>query len=201
MGVSIHYRGRIAGKHLLPDLIEELKEIVLAHGWDYHVYETEFPAGDLPDDEHDGKLYGISFVPPECEFVSITFLRNGRMSSPLQFESWGSSADETERMYLYQNSCKTQYAGVEIHKMIIGIFRYLAGHYLTDFDLVDEGGYWETGDEQQLAENFRSTQAMIDGFAAALRGSDQREGEDIDEYLERIIREFKNKNKAEGKDE
>ena len=48
MGLTIHYSGRITDKKKLPLLIEELEEISKVHGWKYHIYETEFPAGDFP---------------------------------------------------------------------------------------------------------------------------------------------------------
>jgi transposase len=43
MGLTIHYSGRIADKSKLPQLIEEVEEIVNEHGWKYTVYDREFP--------------------------------------------------------------------------------------------------------------------------------------------------------------
>ena len=196
MGVTIHYHGRISDKRLLPQLIEELAEISKVHGWEYRIFEPEFPldSDSSSDTKQDGLLYGIWLVPPGSEPVSITFLRNGRMCGPLQLQNWGESTDETERRYLYMNFTKTQYAGVEIHIMIIGVFRYIAERYLSDFGLSDEGEYWETGDEELLKGNFSRNKAMIDGFAGALRETTRGKGESMDAYLERIIREFKERN-------
>ena len=190
MGLTIHYHGRIADKQKLPQLIEELEEISKVHGWKYHIFGTEFPKGDCPDDVNDGNLYGICLNPPECEPVAFSFTNNGRMCGPGQFSCWGNSTDETKQKYLYMNSTKTQYAGVEIHKMIIGIFRYVVSHYLIGFEMKDEAKFWETSDEKLLVENFRLNKELINSFAETLQTNTPHEDEDVETFLERIIREF-----------
>jgi hypothetical protein len=205
MGLTIHYSGRITDKHKLPQLIEELEEISKVQGWDYRVFEREFPHQHSEtftlsesltknDEEHDGKLYGIFFVPDGCDPVSITFLSNGRISGPMQLQCWGDSTDEKERKMLYGTFTKTQYAGEEVHKRVIGVFRYLNNRFLSDLKIYDEGEYWETNDEKLLTENFRRNTDLINSFARALRENNRLENESVDEYLERIIREFRNKN-------
>jgi len=195
MGLTIHYHGRIADKQKLPQLIEELEEISKVHGWNYHILEREFPIGDYPEDEHDGNLYGIVFNPPGSEPVSFTFLRNGRMCGPMQLNCWGESTNQKELGYLYMNSTKTQYAGSEIHKMVIGIFRYIVPRFLSDFEMMDEAEYWETKDDKLLAENFRINTELINGFADALSENSKHKGENIESFIERVIREFWEKKK------
>ena len=107
MGLTIHYSGRIADKKQLPQLIEEIEEISKVHGWKYHIFETKFPKGELAEDEYDGLLYGICFTPSDCDTVSISFLRNGRMCGPMQLQCWGNSTDLTEREMLYNIFSKT----------------------------------------------------------------------------------------------
>ena len=194
MGLSIHYSGRIADKSKLPRLIEELEEIAVIQGWDYHVFEREFPPRDYSEHEHDGNLYGIFFSHPRCEPVSIAFLSNGRMSGPLQLTCWGESQDETEQRHLYLISTKTQYAGVEIHKMVISLFRYLHKRYLTDFELIDEGEYWETNDEELLKRNFKKNTDLINSVASALENNRRNEGEDTEAFIERVIQQMHDKN-------
>jgi len=195
MGLTIHYHGRIADKQKLPQLIEELEEISNVHGWETHILERKFPSGDFPEDEHDGNLYGILFNPPGCEPVSFTFLRNGRMCGPMQLSNWGNSRNEKERGYLYLNFTKTQYAGSEIHKLVIGIFRYIVPRFLSDFEMMDEAEYWETNDSKLLEENFKRNTELINGFAAALSEKTRCEGEDTETFIERVIREFWEKKK------
>ena len=97
--------------------------------------------------------------------------------------------------YLYMCSSKTQYAGPQAHEMIIAVFRYIEKTYLSDFLIVDEAEFWETGDEELLLKNFEFNTALINGFAASLTENTKHKDESLDSYLERIIREFRKKNK------
>ena len=65
-------------------------------------------------------------------------------------------------------SVKTQYAGIEIHKLIIHLLKYLSGKYLQDFKVIDEGEYWETGDEKLLQDTFKRYTDLIESFASSL---------------------------------
>ena len=234
MGLSIHYSGRIADKNTLPQLMEEMEEIAIVHGWKYSIYEREFPglssesatlSGALTNknEEHDGKLYGIEFTPEGSEPVSLCFLSNGRMSSIMQLACWGEFNEEKTMVlynaevsedgkveirseelkhtaedfnrYLYLCSTKTQYAGPRAHEMIIAVFRYINKTYLAEFRMVDEAEFWETGDEELLLKNFEFNTALINGFAASLTENTKHKDESLDSYLERIIREFRKKNK------
>ena len=61
--------------------------------------------------------------------------------------------------------------------------------------MIDEAEFWETGDEELLLKNFEFNTALINGFASTLNENTRREDEDLDSYMERIIREFRKKNK------
>lgn len=172
--------------------------------------------------KHDGKLYGIDFTPHGSEPISIAFLSNGRMSSVMQLYCWGEFKEEKHieinnanvneqgelemhneeliltadyyQRYLYKCSSKTQYAGVQAHEMVIGVFRYLNKNFLKDFELIDEGNFWETYDKDLLIRTFERYTSLINGFASALTETKKKEDEDLDAYMERVIREFRGKN-------
>ena len=223
MGVSIHYSGRITDKNKLPQLIDEVEEIASVHNWKYNIYEQKFPVNETINlsDHHDGKLYGIAFTPEGSEPVSICFLCNGRMCSIMQLFCWGefkeektiviSSANVTDQgeleiqqkeetltaadynKFLCMCSTKTQYAGSEMHAMIIGVLRYVSKQYLSDFNLVDESQFWETNDKVLLKENFARNAAIIEGFGCVLAENQRLADEDWDSYIQRIIKAFRSK--------
>ena len=223
MGVSIHYSGRITDKNKLPQLIDEVEEIASVHNWKYNIYEQKFPVNETINlsDHHDGKLYGIDFTPEGSEPVSICFLSNGRMSSIMQLFCRGefkeektiviSSANVTHQgeleiqqkeetltaadynKFLCMCSTKTQYAGSEMHAMIIGVLRYVSKQYLSDFNLVDESQFWETNDKVLLKENFARNTAIIEGFGCVLAENQRLADEDWDSYIQRIIKAFRSK--------
>lgn len=193
MGLSFHYSGRIAEPASLPGLIEELEDIATSFDWKYFVFEREFPDGTIGKTEYDQHIYGICFTPPECETIDVCFLSNGRMSSAMHLKFWGKTDNQEEREYLYMLSVKTQFAGIETHKFLIQLFRYLNKKYFADFSLSDEGQFWETNDENVLKLNFKRYTELLDGFVSAIENHPIREGEDIESYFLRLMKDIQDK--------
>lgn len=81
MGLSIHFSGRLKSQGSLPELIEEVKDIAEIYKWHYSSFVEEFPAGSFKK-SFNHRLYGICFTPPDCETVNLTFLSDGRLTSP-----------------------------------------------------------------------------------------------------------------------
>ena len=193
MGLSFHYNGKISDPALLPDLIDEVQEIANVHHWKYFIFDRQFIIGDFGKTGHNQCIYGICFTPPECETVNICFLSNGRMSSIVNLQLWAKTTDPAEKDYLYMNSVKTQFASVELHQLLIHLFRHLNNKYFADFNLYDEVSYWETNDEALLRKNFNRNLALINSVESALEHIPRNEGEDIEDYLERIIKPIHDK--------
>ncbi len=195
MGLSFHYQGSIANPDMLPELIEEIVDIASANKWQYDVYEREFPASSFGKPDYDNNIYGISFTPPNCETISICFLSNGRMSNKPLLLFYGKTEEQQESKYLYMISVKTQFAGAEVHKLIIQLFRYLNKKYLTDLIFMDEGSYWETNDEELLNVNFTRNANLINSFASALECIPKLPEESIEAYFERMLKFIKDSKK------
>lgn len=186
MGLSFHYSGKIADPELLPDLIEEIRDIAITFDWKYFIFDRQFPENNFGNPGYDENIYGISFTPPGCEPIPICFLSNGRMSFITNLQLWGKAEKQEEREYLYKLSVKTQYAGVEIHQLVIQIFRYLNEKYFDDFKMTDEGFYWETNDLAVLQSTFKKYTFFIDSFVLALETTPAQTGENIESYLKRL---------------
>jgi len=199
MGLSFHYSGRIGHPEKLQDMIEEVEDIAKAYNWKYFVFDRQFPDGSVGKPEYNQRIYGICFTPPECETIDICFLSNGRMSSAAHLKFWGKTDDQEEREYLYMLSVKTQYAGVETHKFIIQLFRYLNKKYFADFTMSDEGQFWETNDENVLKSNFKRYTELLDGFVSAIENHPIHADEDIEEYFLRMMKNIQ-ENKKKDKD-
>ena len=195
MGLSIHYSGSFNPSASLKEMIEEVKDIAEIYKWPYHVFEDEFPAGSLAKSEYDQNIYGICFTPPECETVSLCFLSNGKMSSVGNLQFYGNPKNREEAEYLYMLSVKTQYAGIEIHKLIIHLLKHLSGKYLQNFGVIDEGENWETGDEKLLQDTFKRYTVFIEGFASSLETYPKKSGESFEAYFERLLQQMHEKYK------
>jgi len=197
MGLSFHYNGSIANPDLLPELIGEIEDIAKIHNWKYFIFDRQFPEDTFGKPEYNQDIYGICFTPPECETIDICFLSNGRMSSISHLKFFGKTEDQDEQTYLYMLSVKTQYAGIELHQFIIHLFRYLDKQYFANFEMYDEGGYWETNDLSLLQSTFKRYTDLINSFASALEYIPAQTGETIESYFKRLMKLIHNKNENE----
>jgi hypothetical protein len=187
MGLSIHYSGKFNPTSSLSDMIEEVKDIAELYKWKFRIFETEFTAGETGEAEYNQQIYGICFTPPECETVWMSFLSNGKMSSPMHLDFFGKKENQEEQPYLYMLSTKTQYAGIEIHKLIIHLLKYLEGKYFHELRVMDEGHYWETGDEKLLEETFKKYTELIESFASSIEIYPVNPGESYEAYFKRLM--------------
>ena len=188
MGLSINYSGSFKKDSSLEAMIEEVKDIAQIYEWKYTINKNSLPNNSFNKVEYDGKLYGISFTPPNSETISLTFLSNGKMCCGARLKYFGNSENENDKMYLYMLSSKTQYAGSTIHKIIIHLLKYLSKKYFQDFQLTDEGSYWETGDEKLLEKNFKAYNDLIDGVVYSIKNYPINNVESFTDYFERIIK-------------
>lgn len=191
MGLSIYYSGQFKKNASLKEMIDELEDISKIYGWEYHIFERKFP-GTQDKTKHDGKLYGICFTPPGSETVSISFLSNGKMSGPIQLQLYGNSKIKLEQEYLYMLFVKTQFAGSEIHMLLIHLLKYLEGKYFSEFKLEDDGQYWETGNKELLRQTFKRYTEALETFSASLENIPKSNGESVESYLERLAKLLKN---------
>lgn len=197
MGLTLHYSGKINKDASLSELIEEVKDISEIYNWPYNIYEDKFPPDSFNNPVHDGKVYGISFTPPNSETVNVCFLSNGRMSSYPYLKIWGNSEVENEKRYLYMMSVKTQFAGSTTHKLFVHLLKYLSLKYFNKFEVIDEGKYWETGDEVLLEEIFEKYNFYLNAVGDGLESNPLKEGEDFEEYFLRLIKQIKGRRNKE----
>lgn len=195
MGLSIHYNGSFNKAASLREMIEEVKDIAEVHKWEYHIFEDAFPKNSVGKATYNDKLYGICFSPPKCEDIWLCFLSNGKMSGPVQLQFWGKSKNKNEKEYLYSLSTKTQFAGIEIHKLVIHLLKHVSKKYLSNFTLSDEGQYWETGNAKLLQENFDRYESIFEVFTSSIESSPMKKGEDFETYFKRVFKQIHDKNR------
>ena len=163
MGLSIYYKGQLKKAASLVKLIEEITDIAKAENWNYFVFENQFHNNSFSNAINDKNLYGIMISPPESEPLCLSFLGNGKMCGILNFNVFQLDKNIGESQ-LYSVATKTQYAGSEIHKKLIMILDYINPKYLSDFECVDEGHFWETRNEKLLEETFEKYTNLISGL-------------------------------------
>ena len=196
MGLSIHYSGSFNHQASLSEMIEEVKDIAEIYKWKYHIFEKHFPKDSLGKDSFDNQIYGIYFTPPNCETVCLSFLSNGKMSSTTHLKLYGNSTNTENANYLYMLWVKTQFAGVDTHKLIVHLLKYLSKKYFIDFKVDDEGEYWETGNEELLKNKFSQYNALLDTVSSAMENYPIDKGETFEQYFERVLK--RNNEKRNG---
>jgi len=199
MGLSIHYKGSFRESASLSKMVNEVKDIMEVRKWEYNIYQDEFPNDYNLKNSYNENIYGISFTPPECETVSLCFLSNRKMSIPLLLKFYEKTSYKPEQEYLYMLSVKTQFAGVEIHKFIIELFRYLQKQeYFETLEIIDEGKYWETRDENLLQDIFKQNVNLLDNFSLVIESIPKKNGESYEKYFERLKNIIRNRNYGTG---
>jgi hypothetical protein len=170
MGLSIHYSGKIKDATLIAPLVEEVQDVCTILKWNYHLYDDE-------------NVKGMSFSPPECEPVFLTFLNN-ELCSPILLQYNISPATTI--------SVKTQYAGIEMHKALIKLMRHLKEIYFQEFELSDEGGYWDNLDEEKLNQQFKKYNYLLHKVTEHLKdfkGDENDTAESLADRLEKFLNE------------
>ena len=187
MGLSICYNGKFKRNMQLSDMIEEVKDVAEANDWSYTIFETDFNIVHSTDDYDE--LFGMVFSPESCEPIQFTFSADRIMCSYMYVKLFDSNPDMIDLKRTIFT--KTQYAGVEVHKVVIHLIRYISNKYFDDFTLTDEGYYWETNDEDKLNEQFRIFNTFIDMFGNGLKTTPMIKGESYEDYIKRIVNNSK----------
>jgi hypothetical protein len=149
MGVTLYFSGTI--RNIDDPKLEQLA-LKWAKRWGCEVNsarDTELPSVMVRNEEvieEIGPLDGFSLNPhKDCESVRILVRKDG----------------------YFQHFCKTQFAGPDTHIEIVEFLRELAP-FVEDFDVLDEGKYWNTGDRNELERRMDLLDQAIDSLAEKL---------------------------------
>jgi hypothetical protein len=182
MGLSIHYSGNIR-RALINDLTTETADICQSLNWKYNII-TE---------SGDESFNGIVFSPENCEPVFLTFLPNGKMCSPINLENKDFyAANGFDPDLIYTTSTKTQFAGPDTHIALLKLLRYLKEKYFENFELDDEGYYWNTNDQNILFQRFSHYNILLNAVSDALSNIKTIPGESpvsLTERIEKVLKE------------
>ena len=186
MGITIHYRGRIRDINLIDEFCDELIDIAKTMDW---------KSSDMIYDEDD-KIKGVSVTPHnDSESLSFFFniedgcLRN--IMNVITKEPY--NPNELEWDFI-----KTQFAPPVVHVTVVKLLQYIKRKYILNLEVIDEGDYWETGNENVLREKLKFLDDKIDAFGKALNSISEDDIKEITESdeesmpkkFEKIIRKI-----------
>ena len=146
MGVTIHYEGRLRSPSDFEKLIRISTNFATQNGIDFqHVneaYKRLLRIRDAKESNYTGPVKGLILHPGlNCEWLNLEF----------------------DKDYYCQDSCKTQFADIEVHIGIIELLKQLEPLFEW-IKVVDDGEYYETGSFDRLEEHI---EAANDNFIAA----------------------------------
>ncbi|HRT05366.1 MAG TPA: hypothetical protein P5204_06670 [Kiritimatiellia bacterium] len=175
MGVTLHYRGTLDHPDRLPDLCDELADVAQAMGWSAVRIDDDY---DDPLDarlNHDSSgaridgnvgLKGVVLTPDDgSESLWFCFDREGQLRSLLGQVLILDGTLKPEESWAFT---KTQFSSPERHVWIVGLLRYVQKHYVSNLEVRDEGGYWDTGDLAELRRRMDLINGMIADMTTAL---------------------------------
>ncbi len=181
MGVTINYRGRLADLTRIEDFEDRLLDLALEVGGQAQIWRSY--ADHDPKRVVRGVILNLApglestslLVSPEGWLIGLTDIEDaelGRLKEP----PWCFT--------------KTQFGPVEGHVALVEMLAVLGREFLTDLEVSDEGGYWETRDLAELGRRRGLVQQAIDAMAEGLQrhGLSREAAEDPDILLKRIER-------------
>jgi hypothetical protein len=159
MGVSIHYRGKMADISTINVLCDELALVADKMDWTCTRLDDDWskPADATIEVTEKGSqitghlaLKGIAFsIHPKCESLRFFFDAGGNLCDPVSMTLISEGALKPEDVWI---AVKTQFAGPETHIWIVGLLKYIQEHYLPGLEVRDEGEFWKTGNHEMLKE-------------------------------------------------
>jgi hypothetical protein len=181
MGITISYRGRLADLTRVEDFEDRLLDLALEVGGQAQVWRSHADQGPrrvvrgviltlAPGQESTSLL-----LSPEGWLIGLTDIEDaelGRLTGP----PWCFT--------------KTQFGPLEGHVALVETLTVLRREFLTDLEVSDEGGYWETRDLAELARRWSLMEQALGGMAAGLQrhGLSREAAEGPDILLRRIER-------------
>lgn len=184
MGLSIHYSGSFNPSASLLDMVNEVADIAEIYQWPFRIYNSTFDSKNSRAENN----YGISFTPPGSETISLCFLSDYRMRSSARVKFFGKKSGNYKEDILYSISVITQFAGKQVHMLIIKLFKYLSEKYFSDFQLSDESQYWVTWDEMIAEKNFKRYDDLLNKVTHAFENFPINDKETIEAYFERVLK-------------
>ena len=195
MGVTIHYRGKLNNTSLLPQLLSELTDIASVMKWKCQELDDDWavePNARLKAGRIVGHLglKGVQMIPhKDSEALAFFFDRGGVLHSPAEMalscegHSFGAWV-----------SVKTQFAPPDVHIRIVGLLKYIKKTYISDLEVADEGGYWETGNRDTLIQNMETINAAMNRLEHTLSSGKLGDlaglsGDQIASRIEKYFRE------------
>jgi len=151
MGVTISYRGSLADLDRVEDFEDRVLDLALELGGEATIWRT------ANDDNPRRMVRGVMLnLFPGQETTSLLISPEGWLINLTEIEeAEKGQLDEPPWCFV-----KTQFGPIEGHVALVELLAVLKREFISNLEVSDEGGYWETRD---LAGLDRENQLLADG--------------------------------------
>jgi hypothetical protein len=89
---------------------------------------------------------------------------------------------------------KTQFSGPDTHVWVAGLLKYLKKRYISNLEVSDESGYWDTGNRRKLEDDMNLLNGKLQYLSGAISSGRMGDltGLSADEIASRIEQLFLN---------
>jgi cytochrome c556 len=181
MGITIAYRGRLADLSRIEDFEDRLVDFALEVGGLAQIWRS------AADDDPQRMVRGVILnLAPGQESASLLVSPEGWLIGLVDIKD-AERGRLTEPPWCF---IKTQFGPLEGHVALVEMFAALQREFLTDLEVSDEGGYWETRNLAELSRKRSLLTEAIDALAEGLErhGLSREAAEDSDILVKRIER-------------
>ena len=153
-GVTVHFKGKLKDPSLSSEASAAACKAAKAHNWRWISISDP---GDPAIDSVTSKMLQEIVGSPNLSTASGAVIYPHEMSEPL-YLIFGERGE-------INNFIKTQFAGPDVHIGVVGVLDAIKP-YFAQFDVQDEGRYWETRDRSILQEDMDSVLAQLNAIKA-----------------------------------
>jgi hypothetical protein len=136
MGVTIHFEGQLKSDYDFDNVMTIAKDFASENKMESNFFNESIKKLERVKDEKDwdyeGPVKGIKIQPDDN-------------TDPLWLEF--------DKDNYIQEYCKTQFADINIHILLINFFKQIQP-YFNNLIVIDEGEYWETNNKNKLQDFF-----------------------------------------------
>jgi hypothetical protein len=155
MGISIHYRGRLADLTRIEDFEDRVLDLALEVGGLAQIWRSQA-------DDSLRMVRGVVLdLAPGQESTSLLVSPEGWLINLVNIEE-AESGKLTEPPWC---SVKTQFGPIESHVALAETLTALKAEFIPDLEVSDESGYWDHRDPAELVRNHSFATQAIAGMA------------------------------------
>lgn len=175
MGIVIGYKGSLNNPAQVDVLLDDMRHCATKLGWPCQ--DISYPVSGLvaglsgPGNEEsppqlvEEEIHGILIQPPDTETLTLTFNREGKLIQYMEIPRQLLVNPQPDETYYLESTPWVKTTGqMESHFLILVLLRRIRNRYMTNLEIRDDTGFWETGDFEKLRSGHSFMSSVVSTF-------------------------------------